>query len=258
MTGNSRATCDVKPASDNCTATLRRDARRPEERRKAGHDVRIRPACAFTLVELLVVIAIIAILAVLLLPALARSGEKAKRIQCTGNVRQVDLAIQLYTGDFAGSLPVLPEPNPYPNGIGAFYKQLVKGYLGLKGPASSNEVVFACPSDRTIKVQAGHAYTSFTFNGYEIGPGQMPRITGRKLDAIRNPSKAVLVGEFTAFFGGSWHPYVPHDQRDAANVIGFVDGHADSTRIYWDGVADSNPSSYEPPAGYAYSWDGEQ
>ena len=54
---------------------------------------------AFTLVELLIVIAVIAILASLLLPALGRSKDAAQRIKCVSNLRQLGLATQMYWGD---------------------------------------------------------------------------------------------------------------------------------------------------------------
>src|SRR5260370_39782276 len=106
---------------------------------------------AFTLIELLVVIAIIGILGALLLPALGRAKEKGRQTSCLSNLRQINVAIRLYADDCADSLPVLPTPNPYPNGVGAYYKQLVKGYLGLRGPASPSEKVFICPSDRILQ-----------------------------------------------------------------------------------------------------------
>jgi len=62
--------------------------------------IKLRQKIAFTLVELLTVIAIIAVLATLLMTALSTAKKKSRQTLCTGNLRQIALALNMYLDDF--------------------------------------------------------------------------------------------------------------------------------------------------------------
>ena len=165
------------------------------------------PRRAFTLIELLTVIAIIAILAALLLPALSLGKEYAKRAFCLNNQRQLELAWQMYADGNRGELALNDWIFRTPNVPESPTNSWVLGNAGLdtdpatltRGsiyPHVRDVRVYRCPADRSLVLGTSililRTYSLSCFMG---GP---PRDTTdynikplRQMSQIRNPSKTL-------------------------------------------------------------------
>jgi prepilin-type N-terminal cleavage/methylation domain-containing protein/prepilin-type processing-associated H-X9-DG protein len=98
---------------------------------------------AFTLIELLVVIAIIAILAAILFPVFGRARENARRSSCTSNMKQMGLAVMMYSQDNDGRYPMASNTD----GSGRRWPDYILPYV-------KNSQLFVCPSVGGSDVEA--------------------------------------------------------------------------------------------------------
>jgi len=131
---------------------------------------------AFTLIELLIVIAIIAILAAILFPVFASARDKARQTACLSNEKQIGLGIMQYVQDYDESFPVsVTATVGLNNESQMWYGQLV--------PYTKSSSVYFCPSDTTTKYSECPFPVSYMTNGSIMLWGSVRPIMMSQLDA---------------------------------------------------------------------------
>lgn len=182
---------------------------------------------AFTLIEVLVVIAIVAILAALLFPVFSSAKEAGKKTACLSNVRQLSLGVILYTNDDDGVLPPLADET---NAV--LWTDRIQPY-------TRTTQINVCPSDPGARVSYG--LNQLVFNDL-FGATEPPAFLS--IDSFRYPAETVMMAELgteddlkTARKGGL-KLVVPDDDIDDEfdarpsfrhtnrATVGFFDGHA--------------------------------
>lgn len=158
-------------------------------------------AYAFTLVELLIVIAIIAVLAGMLLPALGRAKEMARRTQCLNHTRQLGLSHVLYGDDYNGFYPPRASRNRWPTQLLSYYKEIKL----LKCPSDQQKpLASSSRPNRLRNIHPDEALRSYIINGWNDYFQQvfgnrfsMIVIAGKSMreSGVSSPSQTIVMGE---------------------------------------------------------------
>jgi prepilin-type processing-associated H-X9-DG protein/prepilin-type N-terminal cleavage/methylation domain-containing protein len=199
---------------------------------------------AFTLAELLVVIAVVGILAALLLPAISQSKRKAQRMQCANNLRQLGIGLQVILTDDHGYPLFLENTN------GTWIQQLAIEGLGISQPLTNyiRTGIWHCPTVQWFNFNKNILPICYGYNSSGVvsdeeaddnfGLGGRPSSqTPVKDSEVMNPADLMAIGEVfvqrLSFIRDSVYaitliPYQRHQGK--ANVV-FCDGHVESPTL---------------------------
>jgi prepilin-type N-terminal cleavage/methylation domain-containing protein/prepilin-type processing-associated H-X9-DG protein len=153
---------------------------------------------AFTLVELLVVIAIIAILAALSIPAVSGVLKRGQSSACLSNLRQIGIATIAYAMDNDMVLPAAG------SGGSPQWAVSIASYTGTD--SKMNKSIFVCPGCE-VPVRAGTG--SEVAVTYGMHGGLMPKGgEPMSLDLVKNAASLILAADMCQNPGNKgWSPY---------------------------------------------------
>lgn len=178
----------------------------------------------FTLIELLVVIAIIAILAAILFPVFAQARAKARQASCTSNMKQIGLAVLMYTNDYDEMLPWGASNAGTPT---TTWYDLVEPYVkvgaqgfGYVSATSGPKTFYVCPdfANTNVPVPPGGP-GPITFSASQVTPGMSYAANGNLIPMFNK--------NLNSYFPGSALTGLPQQQAPATLVLA---AHAMGTR----------------------------